>query len=83
MRINIESLADIYGGNQSLGLTAQWPESTLEKKHNATIFLGIRKAITTGIQLVAKEATESNLADLLTKCIGTFKQRKLLKWILW
>ena len=78
MGIKIESPANIYYDNQSLVVRAQRPESTLKKKHNAINFHRIREAITMGIGHVTKEATETNLEDLLTKYMGTFRRRKLL-----
>ena len=59
------------------------PESTLKKKHAAINFHRVCEAIAAGTIKVAKEGTQTNLADILTKVMPGPKMKKLLENILW
>ena len=60
------------------------PESVLKKKHNASItYHGAREAVAAGTIRIAKEDGETNLSDLLTKCVRGPRLRDLTGRVLW
>jgi len=69
--------------DNSAVVTNTRPESTLKKKHAAINFHRVREAIATGTIKVAKEITQTNLADLLTELMPGAKMKELLEHILW
>ena len=58
-------------------------ESALSKKHNAINYHTVREAVAAGIMRVAKEHTETNLADLFTKVLPNHRRNNLLACIVW
>jgi hypothetical protein len=69
--------------DNSAVVTNSRPESTLKKKHAAINFHRVREAIAAGTIKVAKENTQTNLADILTKLMSGPKMKELLENILW
>ncbi len=69
--------------NNSAVVTNTRPESTLKKKHAAINFHRVREAVAAGTIKVAKENTQTNLADVLTKLMPGPKMKELLEHILW
>ncbi len=65
--VPIEGPTNVYCDNQGVVKNTSILESTLSKKHNAINYHACREAVAAGIMRVAKEPTESNLADLFTK----------------
>jgi hypothetical protein len=65
--VPIDGPANVFCDNNEVVLNSSLPESTLSKKHNAVAYHRAQEAVAAGIILVAKEPTETNLADLLTK----------------
>jgi hypothetical protein len=59
------------------------PESVLSKKHNAINYHAVREAVAADILRVAKEDSETNLADILTKPLTEERRMKLLKGMLY
>jgi hypothetical protein len=59
------------------------PESVLSKKHNAINYHAVRESVAANILRVAKEDSETNLADVLTKPLTEERRMKLLKGILY
>lgn len=59
------------------------PESTLKGKHAAINFHRVREAIDVGTLKVAKENTQTNQADILTKLMSGPEMKELLEKILW
>ena len=82
MGVPIDGPTDVYCDNKGLVITAQRPESTLKKKHNAVNWHRIREAIAMKMARVAKESSETNLADGLTKLLSTLKRRNIFSSIL-
>ena len=78
MGVPICGAANIYCDNKTVCNTAQKPEARLTKKHNAINFHRIREAVAAGWCRVAHEAGKTNLADLLTKILPTYKRREFL-----
>jgi ATP sulfurylase len=54
-------------------------ESTLKKKHAAINSHRVREAIAAGMIKVAKENTQTNLADILTKLMAGPKMKEFLR----
>ncbi|KAI2504183.1 Reverse transcriptase (RNA-dependent DNA polymerase) [Fragilaria crotonensis] len=70
--------------DNSAVVTNTRPEATLTKKHAAINFHRVRAAIAAGTIKVAKEGTQTNLADILTKVMPGPKMKELLEHtILW
>ena len=67
--IPLEGAANIFCDNQSVVTSSTVPESTLKKKHNSIAYHQVREAVAAGTIRIAKEPTETNIADMLTKCL--------------
>jgi hypothetical protein len=80
--IPIEGPASVFCDNNSVVLNVTVPESTLSKKHNAIAYHRVRESVASRVIRVAKEQTETNLADPLTKQVPR-EQRSFLfeRWM--
>ena len=81
--VPIDGPADVFCDNQAVVHISQRPEARLSKKHNAICFHRVREAVAAGWVRVAKEPTESNLADLFTKILEGPQRVRLAKEILY
>ena len=81
--VPIDGPANVYCDNQGVVKNTSLPESTLSKKHNAINYHTVREAVAAGIMRVAKEPTETNLADLFTKPLSRLRRNSLLANIVW
>ena len=81
--VPINGPANVYCDNQGVVKNTSLPESTLSKKHNAINYHTVREACAAGIMRVAKEPTETNLADLFTKPLSRMRREQLLSCIVW
>ena len=81
--VPIDGPANVYCDNQGVVKNTSLPESTLSKKHNAINYHAVCEACAAGIMWVAKEPTETNLADLFTKPLIRLQQEFLLACIVW
>jgi hypothetical protein len=54
------------------------PDHRLQKKHNAIAYNKVRESVAQGMIRVAKEDTNNNLADVLTKPLPAEKRDILL-----
>ena len=79
----IEEPANVYCDNEGVTKNISLPESTLPKKHNAINCHAVSKACATGIMRVAKDPTETNLANLFTKPLSRLDRERLLACIVW
>ena len=59
-------------------VTNSQPEATLKKKHAAINFQRVREAIAAGTIKVAKEGTQTNLADIFVKIDARFKNERVV-----
>ena len=73
--------ANVYGDNGAVVKNTTIPESTLNKKHNSINYHIIREAVAAKIMRIAKEDTETNIADAFTKLLNTVRKRKLLRFL--
>ena len=75
--------ASLFCDNQSVVINTTVPSSMLKKKHNSICYHKVRESIAAGILRVAKEPTETNLADILTKPLAGPRFKHLISHILW
>jgi hypothetical protein len=78
MGVPMDGACDVFCDNQLVCLTAQKPETRLNKKHNAINYNRIREAAATEWVRVAFEPGATNLADFLTKIVSTGKRKDIL-----
>ena len=81
--IPIEGPANVFCDNEGVVKNTSIPESVLNKKHVSIAYHSVCEAVAAGNMRVAKEASETNLADLLTKPLSQAKRNRLLDCILW
>ena len=82
MGIPLDGECAVFCDNSAV-VTNTKPESTLKKKHAAINYHRVREAIAAGTIKVAKEGTQTNLADILTKLMSGPKMKDILQYILW
>ena len=80
--VPIDGPANVFGDNQSVITNASVPESPLKKKHVAICYHRVREACASGTMRIAKEDSETNLADILTKNLPIPRHKELREWIL-
>ena len=73
----------MLGDNMSVVLNTSVPSSVLKKKHNAIAYHRVCEAQAAGIVRIVKEDGETNLADVLTKCLPGPRLRELCSRVLW
>ena len=76
--IPITGPANFFCDNEGVVKNTSIPESTLNKKHNSINYHIVRESVAQGIMQVAKEPTETNMADALTKILPYERKKKLL-----
>lgn len=81
--IPIVGPTNVYGDNEGVVKNTSIPESVLNKKHLSIAYHAVREAVAADILRVGKEPTETNLADLFTKCLPQARRNFLLSRILW
>jgi hypothetical protein len=74
---------NVFCDNQAVYKNTSNPESTLNKKHNAINYHICREAVAAGMMRVAKEDTDTNIADAFTKLLPYSRKRELLGQLLW
>ncbi len=72
--IPIEGPTDIFCDNEAVTKNCGIPESTLKKKHHSIAYHRNREAVAAGTVRIAKEPTETNLADVFTKLMAAVKR---------
>ena len=83
MGVQVDGPTNVFCDNESVVKNSTRPESTLKKKHNAIAYHRVREAQAAGIVRIAKEDGETNLADILTKCLPGPRLRQLCSRVLW
>ena len=78
----LDDEAKIYGDNNAVILNASVPESTLKKKHHSINYNYVREAVASGVALIYKVDTGSNLADLFTKLLDKVKRKEIIQKVL-
>jgi hypothetical protein len=82
MGIPIDGATNVFCDNDAVVKNSTIPESTLKRKHNSIAYHKVREAVASNIIRIAKEHTDSNLADLLTKPLCSTKRKSFLEAIL-
>ena len=80
--IPLDGPANVFGDNQSVITNASVPESPLKKKHVAICYHRVREACACGIMRIAKEDSETNLADIFTKNLPIPRHKSLREMII-
>lgn len=83
MGIEVDGSTDVFCDNESVVKNSTRPESALKKKHNAISYHRVREAQAAGIVRIAHEDGDTNLADLLTKCLAAPRLKELISHVLW
>ena len=76
--IPIEGPASMYCDNEAVYKNISIPSSVLNKKMHGISFHYCRETVADGTCRIAKEDTETNLADLFTKVLPKAKREDLL-----
>ena len=76
--IPIEGPTNVFSDNEAVYKNVSNPTSTLAKKHNAINYHICREAVAAGIMRHAKEDTETNIADALSKLMPYSKKQDLI-----
>ena len=74
----IEGPTDMFCDNEAVYKNSSIPESVLRKKHHSIAYHMCREAVAARICRIAKEDTETNLADIFTKVLPRPRREKLL-----
>ena len=82
MGVPLNGPVNVFCDNNAVVTNATIPESTLKRKHNSIAYHKVREAVAAGTIRIAKEHTDTNLADLLTKPLPAVKRKALLEYIL-
>ena len=75
--VEIEGPTNVYCDNEAVTKNCSNPESQLSKKHHSINYHRCREAVAAGTVRVAKEDTETNLADVFTKVLSTIRRNLL------
>ena len=68
--VPVEGPTNVYCDNEAVTKNCSIPESTLKKKHHSIAYHRNREAVAAGTVRIAKEHTDTNLADVFTKILG-------------
>ncbi|MEM7375710.1 MAG: reverse transcriptase domain-containing protein, partial [Bacteroidota bacterium] len=82
MGIKFNPVTTILCDNMSVVINAQFPTSSLKKKHNAVAYHKVREAVSAGIVRIGHIRSELNLADILTKPLSPLRFYELLRGVL-
>jgi len=84
MDVQVEEPTDMFCDNESVEKNLTKPKSKLKKKqHNVIAYHQVCEVQATSIVQIAKEDGETNLAEVLTKCLLGPRLRQLCSCVLW
>ena len=69
---------NVFCDNKAVTKNCSIPESTLKKKHHSIVYHCNREAVAVGTVCIAKEDSETNLADVFTKLLSVLRRRNKL-----
>ena len=69
--------ANVFCDNEAVTKNCSIPESTLKKKHHSIAYHRNREAVAAGTIRIAKEDSETNLADVFTKLLTAHRRNSL------
>ncbi len=73
----------MFCDNHAVVKNTSYPESVLNKKHNAINFHIVRESVAAKIMRVRKEDTATNIADVFTKLVPFTRKHELLSKFLY
>ena len=76
--IPLDGPASMYCDNEAVYKNIVHPDSVLKKKHHSVAYHMCREAVASEMIRVAKEGTETNIADLFTKPLSAPRREMLL-----
>ena len=76
--VSLDGPASIFCDNEAVYKNTSIPESVLSKKHHSIAYHRCREAVAALTVRIAKEGTNTNLADLFTKLMTELKRDGLL-----
>ena len=83
MGFPIDGPCNVFCDNNAVVHNTTNPDSPLKKKHLSIAYHRNREAQASKTIRVAKEGTDTNLSDILTKLMPSPKMKSLLQYILW
>ena len=83
MGFPLEGPCNVFCDNNAVVQNTSRPESTLKKKHLSVSYHRCREAQAAGTVKIAKEGTNTNIADMFTKLLAGTKLRELCSFCLW
>ncbi len=75
--VPIDGSTNVFCNNESVYKSTVMPESVLKKKHHSIAYHRCREAVADETIRVAKEGTETNLADVFTKLLPQLRREYL------
>ncbi len=81
--IPIDGPTNVYCDNDAMVTKSTKPESQLKKKHNAIAYHRVHEAVAASTIHIAKEPSETNIADMLTKCLSGPMLTDMCSRVLW
>ena len=66
-RVPIDGPAFMYRDNKAVFKNVSMPQSLLSKKHHSIAYHFCHEAVASGVVMISKEDSKTNLADLFTK----------------
>ena len=76
--VSVDGPTDMFCDNEAVCKNSSTPESVLRNKHQIVAYHKCREAVASVICRIAKEDTETNLADIFTKVLPGARQERLL-----
>ena len=77
--IPIDGASSVFCDNEAVYKNTTIPASTLNKKVYSIAYHICREAVASKIIQIAKEGTDTNLADLFTKILSALRREELLE----
>ena len=76
--VPIEGPTDMFCDNEAVYKNSSTPDSVLHKNRHSVAYHMCQEAVTAGTCRIAKEDTETNLADIFTKVLPRPRREPLL-----
>lgn len=80
--VALDGPANVFCDNESVYKSVNNADSRLKKKHNSICYHKVRECVASGILIVMKEDTNTNLADILTKSLSGEKRIQMHRMIM-
>ena len=81
--IPIVGEANVFCDNEVVYKSTAFADSTLKKKHNSICYHRVRENVTSGVLMVLKVESGSNLNDILTKSLLASQRKSLCTLIIY